>query len=153
MRHWYPTIFLTQNTCSASCHFLQAQESLLESRICSESPSAQEPPSAIDVALVIALVHSAFQQLIRSLQLVSGSSKRAGILGGRCIPLCQIYGKYFKKETTLLQPLLTFCLLHQQTIVFALCQTSPWSSPLPSPWQPLQRPCLCHARLTVTVTV
>ena len=125
MRHWRPTIFLTRNTCSASCHFLQAQESLLESRICSESPSksAQEPPSTVDVALVIALVYFAFQQLIRSLQLVSGSSKRARILGGRCIPLCQIYGKYFKKETTLLQPLLTFRLLHQQTIVlhFAKC--------------------------------
>ena len=83
---------------SASCHFPQTHESPLESRICSESPSksAQEPPNTVDVALVTALVYSTFPAT-NSFPAISlsvlGSSKRAGILGGRHVPLVEKHGK------------------------------------------------------------
>ena len=99
-RRWWTSFFCgsTFSHFSASCHFPQVHKSPLESKICSESPSksAQEPPSTVDVALVIALVYSIFPAT-DSLPTISlsvlGSSKRAGILGGRRVPLVEKHGK------------------------------------------------------------
>ena len=83
---------------TASCHFPRAQESPSELRIRSELPSesAQEPQSTIDVALVDALVPSALSAT-NSFPAISwtvlGSSKRAGTLGERCLPLLEKHGK------------------------------------------------------------
>ena len=56
-----------------------------------------------------------------------------------------------QNPTSLLQPLLLFRSQDNQKIVFALRQTSPWSSPLP--WQQLPRTRSRHIRLTAMVTV
>ena len=181
---------------TASWHFPRAQESPPESRICSELPleSAQEPRSNINFALVVAFVSSAYpatDSFPAISLMVLGSSKRAGILGERYLPLVEKHGKDLPRPgREAVSPALQckqrlfrniclyvnnlslsfriplhiqslspcshrslFCLLNQQNMVFAFCQTSPWSSPLSSPWQPLPQPRSCHVRLTVPIMV
>ena len=96
---------------TASCHFPRAQESPSESRIRSELPleSAQELRSNINFALVVAFVSSAYPATdsFRAISLtVLGSSKRAGILGERYVPLVEKHGKNLPKleEKQYLQP-------------------------------------------------
>ena len=88
-----PSLDFTASRC-----FSRVQDTPSEWRICSESPleSAQEPRSTVDVALVVTLDSSAFPAtdsfpVVSSM--VLGSSKRAGILGERCVPLVEKHGK------------------------------------------------------------
>ena len=153
---------------AASRRSPRAQESPSEPRIRSSSPaeSAQEPRSTVRVAfLVVAIVSSTFpasNSFPAISSTVLGSSKRAGVLGEGCVPLVAKHGKDLSRlgresvppalqsEQRLVLvslPNLRSCShcslvrsLDQLKIVFALRQTSPRSSPLPSPWQPLPRP-------------
>ena len=83
---------------TASRRFSRAQNTMSELRICSESPSesAQEPRSTANVVLDVALDSSAFpatDSFPAVSSTVLGSSKIAGILGERCVPLVEKHGK------------------------------------------------------------
>ena len=79
-------------------HFPRAQESLTELRICFESPleSVQESRSTVNIALVVTLVSSTYPATDSFPAIFSaplGNSKRAGILGERCVPLVEKHWK------------------------------------------------------------